>query len=215
MTLGIFLSYSLVAVFALNPLFAAITGVDSFLDALKKPKRLLVLCVAVSVFSLLASMIMYPIDINLKNEEPAMSVRGLIFSCIMLALFYLSTKIVRAVSTGFYEKYKDLLAPAALNGTAIGTAMIIAYDSFLGLEKVNFLVFDNFSSFSIVVAIGIGTGIAFSVAALLVTEGLRIANNPDLSSNMKGAPILLIYIGILSMAFYFVFGNITLFGTGA
>ncbi len=215
MSLGIFLSYCLVAVFAVNPLFAAITGIDSFLDAMKKPKRLLVLCVAVSAFSLLSSMVMYPIDMKLKSEDPAMIVRGLFFSGIMLALYFVSIKIVNAVSSEFYDEYGNLLAPAALNGTAVGVALIVAYDRFLGLESVQFLVFDDFSSFAIAVAIGIGTGIAFSISALLVKEGLRIANNPDLSPNMKGAPILLIYIGILSMAFSFVFGNITLFGSGA
>ncbi len=214
MNLGVFLSYCLVAVFAVNPLFSAITGIDSFLDAMKKPKRLLVLCAMVSVFSLLASMILYPIDIKLKDEDPAMIVRGLIFSCIMLALFYFSSKIVKAASTVFYNEYGDLLAPAALNGTAVGAALVIAYDRFLGLENVRVLLFDNVSSFAIAVAIGVGTGLAFSIAALLVKEGLRIANNPDLSANMKGTPILLIYIGVLSLAFCFVFGNITLFGAG-
>lgn len=214
MNLGVFLSFCLVAVFAVNPIFSAVTGIDSVLDAMKKPRRLLVLCGSVSVFSLAASMIMYPIDMKLKSEEPAMIVRGLIFSCIMLMLFFISAKVVRAVSTEFYESYGDLLAPAALNGAAVGSAMIVAYDRFLGLENVQFIIFDDFSSFGIAVAIGIGTGIAFSVAALLIKEGLRIANNPDLSPNMKGAPILLIYIGILSMAFCFVFGKITLFGAG-
>ncbi len=214
MSLGIFLSYCLVAVFAVNPVFAAVTGIDSVLDAMKKPKRLIVLCVSVSIFSLVASMLMYPIDMKLKSEEQAMVVRGLIFSCIMLALFYISAKVVKGVSAEFYESYGDLLAPAALNGAAIGSAMIVAYDRFLGLENVQFLIFDDFSFFGIAVAIGIGTGIAFSVAALLIKEGLRIANNPDLSPGMKGAPILLIYIGILSMVFCFVFGKITLFGAG-
>lgn len=214
MSLGVFLSYCLVAVFAVNPLFAGVTGIDSILDAMKKPKRLLVLCVSVSAFSLLGSMLMYPIDAKLMGEEPAMIVRGLLFSCIMLALFFISAKAVKAVSSEFYEKYGDLLAPAALNGTAVGVALIVAYDQYLGIDNVKFLVFDNFSSFSIAVAIGIGSGVAFSIAALLVKEGLRIANNPDLSPNMKGAPILLIYIGILSMAFCSVFGNITLFGAG-
>lgn len=215
MSLGVFLSYCLVAVFAVNPLFAGITGIDSILDAIKKPKKLLVLCVFVSVFSLAGSMLMYPIDAKLVGEEPAMIVRGLLFSCIMLALFFVSAKIVKSVSAEFYGKYGDLLAPAALNGTAVGVALIVAYDQYLGIGNVKFLVFDDFSSFSIAVAIGLGTGVAFTVAALLVKEGLRIANNPDLSANMKGAPVLLIYIGVLSMAFCSVFGNITLFGSGS
>lgn len=212
MSLGAFLSYCLFAVFAINPLFAGITGIDSILDAMKKPKRLLVLCAFVSAFSLFGSMLMYPIDRELMKEEPAMIVRGLLFSCIMLLLFFVTAKAIKAVSINFYENYGDLLAPAALNGTAIGASMIIAYDRYLGIENVKFLVFDNFSSFSIAVAIGLGTGIAFAIAAFLIKEGLRIANNPDLSPNMKGAPILLIYIGILSMTFCSVFGNITLFG---
>ncbi len=212
MSLGVFLSFCLVAVFAVNPLFAGLTGTDCVLDAIRKPKKLIVLCICVTVFSLIGAMLMYPIDSALKNEEPAMIVRGLIFSCIMLALFFISVKAVKAVSTEFYEKYGDLLAPAALNGTAVGTALIVAYDSYLGLDTVRFLTYVDVSAFYIAVAIGLGSGIAFTIAALLVTEGLRIANNPDLSANMKGAPVLLIYIGILSMAFCSVFGNIALFG---
>lgn len=214
MSLGVFLAYCLVAVFAVNPLFAGVTGIDSILDAVKKPKRLLVLICAVASFSLVSALIMYPIDYNLMGESPAMIVRGLIFSCIMLALFFVSVKIVKAVSTEFYQKYGDLLAPAALNGAAVGVPLIIAYDQYLGLEKVSFLNIENFSPFAAAVAIGIGSGAAFAIAALLIKEGLRITNNPDLSPNMKGAPIMLIYIGVLSMAFCSVFGEITLFGAG-
>lgn len=197
------------AVFAINPLFAGITGIDSILDAMRKPKRLLVLCSCVAVFSLIGSMLMYPINMKLKFDDPSMLVPGLIFSAIMLAVYFVSAKTVRAVSSEFYEMYGDLLAPAALNGTAIGAALIVAYVQYLGLDTV----YDEISGFFVAVAIGLGTGIAFAIAALLVKEGLRIANNPDLSGNMKGAPVLLIYIGILSMVFCFVFGKVTLFVT--
>ncbi len=207
MNLGAFLSFCLVAVFAINPLFAGITGIDSILDAVKRPKRLIVLCACVTVFSLIGSMLMYPINLKLGFDDPAMIVPGLMFSLIMLGLYFISVKTVKAVSNEFYESYGDLLAPAALNGTAIGAALIVAYVQHIGLDSV----YDEISGFFVAVAIGFGTGIAFSVAAFLVREGLRIANNPDLSGNMKGAPVLLIYIGVLSMAFCFVFGKVTLF----
>lgn len=202
--LGVFLSYCLAAAFAVNPVMAGITGIDTILDALRKPRRLIVLCVMVTFISILSSVAFYPIDLALVGEENAMIIRAVIYSVIMLVVFFILDRAISAVAPGFYKKYGDLTAPACFNGMAVGVPLVIAYYSkfYPAGEPVTFMT---------AMAMGVGAGLGFSLAAFLIHEGLRVSDNPDLSPSMRGAPIMLIYIGILSLAFCAVLGDISLF----
>lgn len=201
MSLGLFLSYCMIAAFAVNPLMAGLTGIDSILDALRKPRRLLVMTGMVAVMTMLTTVCFYPIDVALPGEDDAKVIRGVIYCVIVLVVFIIADKALKAVAPTFYKGYGDLLAPACFNGMAVGVPLVILYCD------------EAAASFALTLAMGFGAVLGFALAAFFVYEGIRIADNPDLSPNFRGAPILLIYIGILSLAFCALLGDITLFKT--
>jgi len=52
-----------------------------------------------------------------------------------------------------------------------------------------------------------GTGIAFFLASILVFEGTRKLKGSHIPEAFRGLPATLIYIGILSLAFYGLIGH--------
>ncbi|MBR5202611.1 MAG: hypothetical protein IKW45_05040 [Clostridia bacterium] len=85
----------------------------------------------------------------------------------------------------------------------------------IGIAAFNTLVlaipFINYrSAFSVVEAIGagIGAGIAYVIAVLLINNGLkRLDMNKTIPACFKGTPAMFIYIAILSLAFIGISGS--------
>lgn len=79
----------------------------------------------------------------------------------------------------------------------------------LGIAALNTLVFAvpfiNQSaaySFADAIGSGIGAGIAFILAAALISKGSSaLKNNKNIPEAFKGTPAMLIYVGLLSLAF--------------
>lgn len=79
----------------------------------------------------------------------------------------------------------------------------------LGIAALNTLVFAvpfiNQSaaySFADAIGSGIGAGIAFILAAALISKGSEaLKNNENIPEAFKGTPAMLIYVGLLSLAF--------------
>ena len=57
----------------------------------------------------------------------------------------------------------------------------------------------------------VGTGVAFILVSLLIREAIGRIGNPDMNRAFLGLPSLLIYIGILAMAFVGFTGSPLLF----
>lgn len=57
------------------------------------------------------------------------------------------------------------------------------------------------------VAFGLGTGIGFILASYLIAIGHDRLNSQQIPPAFRGFPITLIYVGILSLAFYGLIGH--------
>ena len=79
----------------------------------------------------------------------------------------------------------------------------------MGIAALNTLVFaipfiNNYAAYTFADSIGsgIGAGFAFILAASLISKGSQaISANSDVPQIFKGTPSLLIYVGLLSLAF--------------
>ena len=79
----------------------------------------------------------------------------------------------------------------------------------MGIAALNTLVFaipfiNNYAAYTFADSIGsgIGAGFAFILAASLISKGSQaISENSDVPQIFKGTPSLLIYVGLLSLAF--------------
>ncbi len=112
---------------------------------------------------------------------------------------------------------KAAVYAGVLAGVYLITAIVLklifrASDKLLGtfgIAALNTLVFavpfindSSAYSFADAVGSGIGAGIAFVLAAALISKGsARLEKNESIPEAFKGTPAMLIYVGLLSLAF--------------
>lgn len=88
--------------------------------------------------------------------------------------------------------YREQLPMATFNCCVLGTLLICTNQNFSLLQTVAF---------------GVGSGVGYLFAVLVVDEGRRRLQAKDVPAIFKGLPSALIYIGILSLAIYGLVGH--------
>ncbi|MBE6752931.1 MAG: hypothetical protein E7559_01020 [Ruminococcaceae bacterium] len=194
--IGSFMTYALIAVFVQNMLFSGATGMTVTIFAARKVSRLLTIAVLVSVFALLGSLAMLPFDYYAPIWSSYMPVRGIILTGAIILCYLIISRIVSHIEN-LNDAIGEYLAPAALNGAVFGLPLLLNLNSITDPARVLGLAF--------------GAGFGFALAAWLIAAGMRRADNPDIPPVFRGAPVMLIYIGILSLAFNAFGGGLQLF----
>lgn len=197
--LGQFLLYAIIAVFVQNAVFTRGFGVsrltklvgDSAVDSLS-------FCALLCLIQVLAA----PPAYLLKNFFDAPQfwyrdyIRPLIFVVCILAAFFVAIALVMLMNP---PNRKDLLAVlpmASLNSAVLGPMLITASQNYSFVQTMGF---------------ALGSGLGYTFAVLIVTEGQRKMNSRNVPSTFRGLPINLIYIGILALAIYGLTGHIVIF----
>ncbi|MBQ6797227.1 MAG: hypothetical protein IJP10_04345 [Clostridia bacterium] len=182
-----FMAYAMFAVFAQNIVITSAAGVNSALGAAAKPKKIPLTALFVSVFAMLASLTMLPLNIFFSTETSYMPVHGALLTLFILLWYLIISNIVSKIEF-LSEHIGEYIAPAAFNGAVIGLPLL--------------LNFNNMGSTAIeVLGVGFGAGLGFALAAALVAAGLNFTDRAGVPKAFGGAPLMLIYIGVLSMGF--------------
>lgn len=85
-----------------------------------------------------------------------------------------------------FETYKTMLPTTSIN------CIVVA---------MPFLVSSRQLDFGHIVALCLGSGVGFALAAWLTAEGIKRLGNAGMARAFLGLPALFIYLGILSLAF--------------
>ena len=115
--------------------------------------------------------------------------------CAALA-YILAAFLMKTFLPGIYDKVGAVLAPAAINCIVLSMPYMQRSFTLQPHEAVGF---------------AIGTGVAFFLAALVLSEALERYRNENMPRAFRGLPSVLIYVGILSMVFVGITGG-RLFG---
>lgn len=180
------ITYALFAVFAQNLIFTSGVGAERSLRIVRSFRRMMVSAFAVMVFSWVSMTGMYFIQ-QLSGKFPVLlEVRALVL-VVLLAIVYMLVMIA-AIHT---KKYKmstlvDTLPSAVFNSIVIMAGIV---------ENMFNLTFLRATGYAI------GTGVGYFLATVLIQEAIDDVGNADMPPAFAGLPSLLLYIGILAMAF--------------
>ena len=181
-----FVTLSLAAIFTENTLLSGAADTDLALDSLRRLPRLAAVSLTVAIFSLLDSLTVLPLDRFIHAEWLTyMPVRGFLLTLIALLWYFIAGGLLRR-SAWINKNAGQLIPVAALNGAVLAAPGLLGG----GAESIG-AVFGS----------SLGAGLGFALAAWLIGTGMRRFDNPDISSGMRGAPAMLIYIGLLALAF--------------
>lgn len=126
------------------------------------------------------------IDPVLLKYEVLDSMKPLVY-IITMGVFFIFIHILLKWRLADYHKMEGNIALAMFNCAVLGSMLLISMKELTLSQRVGF---------------GVGTGLGYTLAMLLVMEGNRKMQNKVVPSAFKGLPAMLVYIGILSMAFY-------------
>jgi electron transport complex protein RnfA len=178
---------ALMAVTAENIIFAGGIGFSRVLRAARKPKTLGVYAIFVTFFSLVSILFGFLWNPILADNAALIILRPTIFALIVAAVYMVSAYTLKAFFPGFYKQHGQILSPAAINTVVLSMPYVLK-DFKLDLPNA--------------VGFALGTGAAFFLAALALAYTLdKYKNNTDMPKAFSGLPAVLIYVGILSMAF--------------
>jgi electron transport complex protein RnfA len=111
---------------------------------------------------------------------------------IISAVYVVAYQLMKLLPKTFQSRFGSFLSLAIFNCAVFGSIMLSS------AQMLNFAKYVGF---------GFGTGVGFTIAYLMVSEGRRRLELSSVPRAFRGFPITLMYIGILSLAFYGLTGH--------
>ena len=179
------MGYALLAVFAENLVLMEGIGTSRVLRAARKPKQLLPYAGLICLFSLCTALITRQLDPWIASWPRPELYRPLAYAVCAAGLYLAAVLLLKAFRREWFQKLEDILPSASLN------CIVIALPYLAGARDLDL---------GHVVALSLGAGVGFALAAWLAAEGIRRIDNKRMAKAFLGLPALFLYLGILSLA---------------
>lgn len=184
--IGEFLSYTLIAVFAQNVLLDKAMGMNCIMTAVNRKNSLPRMVLVMGVYSVVGIMLMWLLS-KVAFNQTAYLICALIYSLFCAVTYFVSDRILLKISPETHDIWSGILPHALINSIMIGAPV----------AAMNQAIPNWWSA----LGSGIGAGLSFGLAVLIIKNGLNILDNPDMPKAFRGIPAMLIYLGILSLGF--------------
>lgn len=190
--IGDFFVYMLLALCVENLLFTRGLGIGKTMMIVRKPAHLFSFAWVLSVVMVITTCLSWGIYRLLKNVGFLYAFYPLIYLICVSLVFIPMTAYYQHFKPQQYEQMKRVLRLASFNTAVIGASLITMQGILTFVHALGFAV---------------GSAIGFTIALLLVGEGQKTLSLREIPRAFQGLPITLLYIGILSLAFYGLIGH--------
>ncbi len=190
--LGDFFVYMIMALTVENLLFTRGLGIGKTMMIVRKPTYLFSFTWVLSVVMVIVTCLSWGIYRLLRAVSFLYAFYPLIYLVCVSLLYLPLTLYYEKKKPEEYKHLKVVLRLACFNTAVIG-ASLIAMQEIL--------------TFSHALGFAVGSAVGFSAALLLVGEGQRVLSLQQVPRAFRGLPVTLLYIGILSLAFYGLIGH--------
>lgn len=187
-----FVTVLLTAAFVENIIFTRSLGTSWVLYLVRQPKDLFCYTGLLAAVSLVSSMVSYPLRRPLSGSADSYILLPMASIVCVIAIYVAAYFLLRRFWPAFFEKIKDNMTTAIFNGVMLGGLLIPA------IERLDFVGTIGYS---------LGTSLGFAVAVVLVGFGVERVQLCHVPKAFRGLPVVLIYLGLLSLAFYGLVGH--------
>ncbi|MBQ4100537.1 MAG: hypothetical protein IJC83_03225 [Oscillospiraceae bacterium] len=189
-----YISLAMVAIFLENAVFTRALGASRILRVAHKEQNTSKFVLMLTVMMTIGSAICYPI--NLYIPSTGTGILRLLKPCFFTIAVGLSYIVIVWFLSRFhpktFNKTRELLNKATFNSAVLGTIFLMTYENYTFLQCI---------------FVGIATGIGFWVATAVISEGHNRIQMTAVPEPFMGLPAKLIYLGIISLAFYGLIGH--------
>lgn len=191
-------SVMLIAIFLENSLFSRALGTSTALLIIRKRFDVVVFGLTLTSITTISSIVAFFVNplipkVFVPYLNQTYNITPLVY-VLIIGLVYILLLILSAIfiPKEFDKSIKPMIHLSAFNCAVFG-ALLLSTQSLYSLSGF--------------VGFGLGTGIGFMVAVYFISVKHSHLNSKNISKAFRGFPITLIYIGIISLAFYGLTGH--------
>lgn len=181
-----------VAIFVENTIFFRGFGSSTMIISSKNKRYFVGLTLCITYMTTVSCALAYFANKIFTDYDMNYLYLPIIYVVIIGCVYIITLLLLYKIFNSLFVKIKKYIHLSAFNCAVLG-AMFIS--SIKDLSFIEYLVF------------GLATGIGFMLAAYLLAIVYDKLYSEDVPKSFRGYPIILIYIGIISMALYGFAGN--------
>ncbi len=181
------ISASLVAIFVQNSIFERALGINVLLYASRKRENLLGFFIAITYVTTISSAIIWNFDRLFAKNEYYYIFMPILYVAVVSIVYVVSLIAIWRFFPKLFKALKKYVHLSVFNCSVIGAL---------------FLSSQQGESIFSYIGYGFGTGIGFLIAAYLLYIAAKRLNSPLVPAAFRGFPVMIVYVGILSLALY-------------
>ena len=190
---------ALIVVFVQNTILSRGLGASASLYIIRKNnshRSIMFFGLVLSILSTIAAGCAYFLYPYVKNNGYERYMPLIFIGCIVV-IYLIAVIIIRIFFWKSQKKLISMIHLSAFNSVVLGGMFLINTEGLTG----------TMGSLAKSIGFGLGLGLGFTVATLMILQGYNHLNSKHVPRAFRGFPVTLIYIGILSMAFYGAIGG--------
>ncbi len=185
---------SLIAVFVQNSIFERALGINVLLYASRKREHLIGFFAAITYTTTISSAIIWNFDRLFAENEYYSVFMPILYVAIVSVLYIITLVLIWRFFPKLFRNIRKYVHLSVFNCSVIGALFLC---SIQGSDIFTYIGY------------GFGTGIGFLLASYLLYIAADRLNSPLVPAAFRGFPIMLVYVGILSLALYAFTGYTT------
>lgn len=187
-----FFTMMLTALFVENIVFTRAIGTSWMFYLTKRPKELLRYVLLLMAVTTVSGLIGYPLRGIVYNSEFRHVLIPLLYIAVMAVVYIGVYFLIKKFLPDQFEHFGMTLGAAVFNCATLGSLLIPSSERLDLIGTIGY---------------GIGMSLGFGFAVIMVSYGLTRLEYCRVPKIFRGIPIALIYLGLLSLAFYGLVGH--------
>ena len=187
-----FFTMMLTALFVENIIFTRALGTSWMFYLIKRPKEIARYTFLLMAVTTLSGLIGYPLGGMVYDHEYRHFLVPLVYISVMAVVYIAVYFFIKKLMPAQFEHIGMNLGVAVFNCATLGGLLVASAERLDLLSTIGY---------------GIGMSLGFGFAVVMVGYGLSRLEYCRVPKVFKGVPIALIYLGLLSLAFYGLVGH--------
>ena len=188
--IGMFFTVTTGAILIENAILSRGLGTDRLLLVNEDIHSTLDFATVLTIITTIGCGLSFFVDRLLVSFVYNYSMKPFIYICVMGAIYVAVHEITKKKMKNF-KKLQEHITVGVFNCAVLGSMLLVSVKELSFINAIGF---------------GLGTGLGYTLAIVLISEGNRKMKNKDMPIAFKGLPSMLVYIGILSMAVFALTG---------
>jgi len=184
---------AMMAITVENTIFTRALGTSTMIIAAKDKKSIVPFGLSITYICTISSALSFLVDKFVLNSWSGFLYMPITYVLIIGFVYIITLLVLWKFAYKLFVSAKKFVHISSFNCAVLGVLFL------------NNLKSDSFFDY---ISFGFGTGIGFFIAVFLVSISYEKLNSQKVPECFRGFPITMIYIGIISMAFFVLMGGI-------